>query len=149
MTGSGILGGGIELTGLAEISPGYPDGATGTLIVTNTFSSTAIDLFFGTNNTDTNMQLTVDIGGSVPGADFDQVIVYGRVFAQGTLNVRLANGFVPEIGSTFQILKCTTLDDEGQFVLNAAPIAPGRAFKASYVTSGPNPGVVLEVVASP
>jgi hypothetical protein len=149
LTGSGILGGGINLSGSAEVSPGYPDGAAGTLTITNTFSTVGIDLFFGTNNLDTNMQFTVDIGGPVPGTDFDQLIVYGRVFAQGTLNARVASGFVPEIGSTFQILKCTTLDDEGKFVFTPPQIGPGKAFKVNYITSGPNQGVALEVISSP
>jgi hypothetical protein len=149
LTGSGILGGGLGLSGDAQISPGSGNGSPGILIITNTFGSAGINLFLGIAASDTNVQLNIDVGGPVAGTGFDQVVVYGNANVQGILNLHLVTGYVPNIGDTFQILKCAKLDDQQFAVVNGTAIAPGKAFKVNYVTAGQNPGIVLDVVSSP
>jgi hypothetical protein len=147
VTGSGVLGGAVLMSGTAELSPGFP---IGTLMVSNLFGAPGFGLYFGLTGLETNSQLTIEIAGPNAGADFDQVIVDGPIHLNNsTLNVHLLNGYLPNIGDKFQILTCTSLDTRKFGVVNGAAFAPGKAFQANYVTSGANRGVVLEVVASP
>ena len=147
-TGAGIVGGGLELSGDAQISPGSPNGSPGILIVTNTFSSVGINLLLGVAASDTNVQLNIDVGGPVAGTGFDQVVVYGNANVQGA-DFHLVNGYVPNLGDTFQVLKCAKLFDQQFGVVNGTAIAPGKAFKVNDVTAGQNPAIVLEVVSLP
>lgn len=66
------------------------------------------------------------------------------------LNINLLNDYLPNIGDKFQIVSCTVLQGSGRFGnVTGAALAPGKAFKVNYVTTGANLGVVSEVVASP
>jgi hypothetical protein len=48
--------------------------------------------------------LDVAIGGTTAGTHYSQLAVSHRANLNGTLNVKLINGFVPTIGATFTIL---------------------------------------------
>jgi hypothetical protein len=48
--------------------------------------------------------LSIEIGGTNAGTDFDQLVVTGAATLDGTLNVSLINGFVPDPGTTFTIM---------------------------------------------
>jgi uncharacterized repeat protein (TIGR01451 family) len=49
-------------------------------------------------------ELDIQIGGTTPGTDYDQLLVSGNVTLAGTLSVSHINSFVPATGNTFQIL---------------------------------------------
>lgn len=51
-----------------------------------------------------NGVLAVEIGGRTPGSEFDQVALTGTANLNGTLQVSLANGFVPQPGDSFPVL---------------------------------------------
>jgi T5SS/PEP-CTERM-associated repeat protein/autotransporter-associated beta strand protein len=70
--------------------------------------SVAGDISFGAGAT-----LEIELGGLLPGAQYDQVHAGGRAQLGGTLNISLLNGFVPPIGSSFEIL--TYLSHAGDF----------------------------------
>jgi hypothetical protein len=53
--------------------------------------------------------LSIDIGGTNPGTDFDQLAITGTATLDGTLNVALINGFVPDPGSTYVIMTFSSL----------------------------------------
>jgi hypothetical protein len=56
--------------------------------------------------------LQVELGGTAAGSQYDQVHVAGELSLDGTLDVSLINGFVPDEGNSFDILDWGTLDDE-------------------------------------
>ncbi len=68
----------------------------------------------------------VEIGGLVAGTDYDQLNVTGSGIASlaGTLNVTLANGFVPSVASSFTIMRYVS--ETGTFsTVNVPPLAVG------------------------
>jgi hypothetical protein len=144
LTGAGVLGGKLQASGTAEISPGSP---VGTLVVSNSVGAVTVSFIKVANQP--GPQLTMDLAGPAPGTGYDQIQVVGSVNTTGaTLNINLLNGYLPNIGDTFQIVSSTTLS--GQFAqVNGAAIAPGKAFQVNYVTTGTNRGVVLQVVSAP
>jgi uncharacterized repeat protein (TIGR01451 family) len=87
LTGSGTISGNVVNAG--TVSPGLP---TGVLTIVGNYAQTATGL------------LNLDIGGLVPGTDFDQVDVRGTVALDGALNVDLLSGFTPIRSSRFPIL---------------------------------------------
>jgi hypothetical protein len=57
--------------------------------------------------------LAFELGGPVPGVDYDQLVVSGNVTLGGTLQIALADGFSPQIGDAFAILSAGAVS--GQF----------------------------------
>ena len=57
--------------------------------------------------------LNIEIGGSTPGAGYDQLEIAGTAALGGTLNVSLVNGYRPEVGDTFQIINSSA--ESGSF----------------------------------
>ena len=51
--------------------------------------------------------LEMEVGGTVPGTDFDQIVVNGTVFLGGTIRVTLTDGFVPADEDRFLIIPAT------------------------------------------
>ena len=81
-------------------------------------------------------QLLIDLGGTTPGTQYDQVDVSGNVTLAGGLNVTFINGFVSTAGETFTIIK-----NDGPNAVNGtfAGLAEGafltvggRQFQISY-----------------
>ena len=48
--------------------------------------------------------LDIGIGGYTAGTDYGQLNVTGAASLDGTLNIRLLNGFVPQLGDSFRVL---------------------------------------------
>jgi RHS repeat-associated protein len=78
-----------DLTNAATLDLGT---AVGTLSVTGDYTQTAT----GT--------MSVKLGGTAPGTQYDQVNVTGPANLDGTLDINLVNGFGPSAGQTFQVL---------------------------------------------
>jgi hypothetical protein len=53
--------------------------------------------------------LEIELGGTLPGTGFDQLVVTGAVALAGALNVSLINGFVPQPGSAYRFLTAGSL----------------------------------------
>ena len=62
--------------------------------------------------------LRMEIGGTTP-TTFDRLAVDGPVTLDGALEVSLINGFVPQVGQTFNIITCTSRS--GQFANVSLP----------------------------
>jgi len=77
------------------LSPGNPTDATGAY---------KIDSFFSNYTQTEDGSLEIDLGGTIAGDSYDQVIVDRNATLDGTLNVSLVDGFEPSIGDTFTIL---------------------------------------------
>ncbi len=72
------------------LNPGNP---LGTLFVTGNLPQTS------------NSVINIQLGGTVAGVNYDQLVVSGNANLRGTLNISLVNGFRPIAGDRFEILK--------------------------------------------
>ena len=87
--------------------------------------------------------LNIDLAGLTPGILFGQLTVDGSVTLTGTLNVALADGFVPVQGDEFRIISTSSVT--GIFTTTSFPTLPGNlAF--DIIVDGL--GVLLKVVSS-
>jgi hypothetical protein len=86
-SGPGLVQGNFTSAGSVDLGT-----VAGTLSVTGNYSQSAT----GT--------LSVKLGGTTPGSQYDQVNVTGSASLDGTLDISLVNGFGPSAGQTFQVL---------------------------------------------
>ena len=71
--------------------------------ITPGFSPATVE-FGGNVSLASTAKLIVELGGTTPGAAYDQVHVAGQLSLGGTLDVILYNGFAPVAGNSFDIL---------------------------------------------
>jgi hypothetical protein len=89
LTGSGtVYGAGVNNDG-AVVRPGL---SPGTIVVNGTYTQAA----GGT--------LDIEVGGTAPGTQYDQLIGTGLVMLDGTINIALIDGFVPDPGAEFEVV---------------------------------------------
>ena len=75
--------------------------------------------------------LSMELGGTTPDTEFDQLVVTGAAALDGTLDVSLINEFSPELGDSFTIL--TYGSHTGSFeTLNMPDLDPGLAWEVAY-----------------
>jgi fibronectin-binding autotransporter adhesin len=116
LAGTLRLGG--TLTNESEVGPG---GSAGTITVDGSYTQAAA----GT--------LKVEIGGAQANM-FDRLLIAGNATLDGTLEISLINGFVPQVGDSFVIL--TTNARQGQFAtVNGTVIAGGLVFVVQYTNT--------------
>ena len=92
-------------------------------------------LGYGTN-------LQIEIGGTSPGAQFDQLQVAGKLSLDGKLSVSLIPGFSPVSGNNFDILDWTM--QSGMFsTLQLEPLSNGLIWDTSQLYTSGKLSVVL------
>jgi hypothetical protein len=87
--------------------------------------------------------LNIQIGGATVGTQYSQLAVANGASLNGTLNVKLINGFVPAIGDVYTILKGTAVT--GTFSIVKLPVLSGAHFVVGYSATS----VTLTVVSGP
>jgi T5SS/PEP-CTERM-associated repeat protein len=105
LTGSGTIFGAV--TNRGTIAPGASAGRigiTGPLILSN------------------GSDLRFEIGGAVPGSQYDQITISNTITHAGTVNVQFINGFTPSPGQVFQLL--TAPSRSGTFANISLPVLP-------------------------
>jgi hypothetical protein len=125
VSGSGTIAGNL-INSAGTISPGMTIGVLSTSPGESYQQGTAASL-------------SVELGGALPGSQYDQFVVGGSAALAGRLVVSLANGFLPVPGETFEVLTCSSLNGMFAGVVGSAP--PGTAWVARY--SGTNASIVL------
>ena len=80
------------------------------------------------------MALTVAIGGTNPGTDFDQLVVSGSAILNGAVNVSLINGYVPATGTQFPFLTYGSYSGGFVTVIDTNP-ADAAGFSVGYAGS--------------
>ena len=85
--------------------------------------------------------LNIQIGGTTVGTQYSQLAVANGASLNGTLNVKLINGFLPAIGNAFTIL--TTSARTGTFATVNLPTLSGAHFAINYTATS----VTLTVVS--
>ncbi len=77
--------------------------------------------------------VNIEIGGATAGSEFDQLNISGQAALDGTLNISLINGFVPQTGQTYEIVFGSTVS--GSFSTINQPQANGSdLFSISYLS---------------
>ena len=114
-TGSGGSSGGGDIFFEGDLQPGNSPALV-------TFEN---DVHFGVG-----AGLEIELGGTMAGAEYDQINVLGDLSVDGDLVVSLIDGFVPSIGQTFTLLTADNVD--GIFVAESFPSLPGRVFDVIY-----------------
>jgi hypothetical protein len=79
--------------------------------------------------------LSIDLGGTGAGAQYDQLHVTGIVLLDGTLQVQLINGFSPALNDSFQVLTFTPSSVIGDFATVSLPTLDGGLVLAPTYTS--------------
>ena len=82
----------------------------------------------------------MEVGGATAGTGFDLLAVTGTATLDGTLNLRLINGFTPFNGETFEILSSRGLS--GVFSTINGLVEGNFTFSVDYGRINPN-GVTL------
>jgi hypothetical protein len=127
--GKGTVTGNVQSSGI--VSPGDSSTATGILRDTGTYTQTST----GT--------LDISIGGTTAGTKYDELNPTSASLS-GTLNISLINGFVPTIGSTFDIMNFNSAS--GTFAtVNGLAINSSEHFSITYQGTD----VLLTVVSGP
>jgi hypothetical protein len=88
LVGNGTIEGAVRNNG-GIVAPGH---SAGKLTLNGNYTQNA------------NGTLNMEIGGTAPGTEYDQLRVNGTATLGGTLNVSLINGFRPAVGDIFQII---------------------------------------------
>ena len=121
----------ISLTTLASSSRIAPGFSAGTLTISGGYSQAASGV------------LDLEIGGTAPGSEYDQLCITGAATLGGTANVSLINGFVPAFGQSFTLL--TRGSGSGTFTnLNLPALSGGLLWRPRYT----NTSFSIEVVGS-
>ena len=137
----GMLGGTGTITGnvvnAGTVAPGL---SPGILFIDGDYTQTSAGL------------LEFEIGGPLPGTDYDVLQVSGQVTLAGMVSI-LLDGYTPALGDTFQILEFDSLLDDGfSFDFSGAPLSGGLQWDTSqFLSSGilqltPEPGRAMLLV---
>jgi hypothetical protein len=79
--------------------------------------------------------LEIELGGTTPGSEFDVIKIAGTAALDGTLRVKLINGFVPKLGDAFSILTCNSrTGDFGKYL--GLDLGGGLALEPGFDAAG-------------
>jgi hypothetical protein len=112
--GTGTVSG--DLANAGTVSPGA---SPGTINVTNNYTQ------------DPTGVLTIEIGGTTPDTEHDQLLVSGTAALDGTLQLSLIESFIPSLGDSFTLI--TYASQTGTFATENLPdLGPGLAWELTY-----------------
>ena len=145
LTGSGApildLNGG-NLYGTGTVDDAVVDAAT---ITPGSATTTGKLQVNGTYAQNTGGALDVTIGGTTAGTQYDQLNVSSTAGLNGTLNIKLASGYTPAVGNTFDILNASSIT--GNFsTITGLSINGGEHFTVTTVSGDE---IVLTVGIAP
>jgi autotransporter-associated beta strand protein len=125
VAGSGTIGGAVTLNAGGTIAPG----------------ASAESLSVGSLSMSAGSSIVMEIGGTTPASQYDQLLASGALTLDGRLEVALINGFSPLVGASFNLFDGTI---SGVFdTLDLEPLGAGLSWNTSQLyTTG-----VLSVVA--
>ncbi len=124
LEGTGTIDGDLENGG--TVSPGA---SPGTLSVTGAYTQTA------------SGGLEIELGGTVAGTGYDQLVVDGAAALDGTLVVSLIDGFTPAAGQVFTVLQYGSHTGAFEEVILPDP-GEGLRFRIDY--SGEELSLIVE-----
>jgi hypothetical protein len=141
--GTGFVQGSVAITG-GEMSL-VPDGFSSPASTINRFSISGTGV------------LNLVLGGYSQGVNYDLIKSYGTISLGGTLDIDLADGFVPGVGDQFTVISQASGSINGTFNQLASD-DPGLAYSVNYgpsdnmvqvtITSVPEPGTIALLTAA-
>jgi T5SS/PEP-CTERM-associated repeat protein len=105
----------------------------------NSTAQVTFDGGFGVAPTGT---LEIEIGGTTPGTQFDQLIVTGDADLAGTLDLSIIGGFTPALGQSFTVLTSAGLNGTSFDNVLGTFLAGGLSFDIAYTATD----VIVSVV---
>ena len=125
LSGPGTVNG--SLTNSGEVDLGS---SPGTLIIDGNYSQTAA----GT--------LSLNVGGTTAGSQFDQITIFGSAAFDGTLAVHVTNGFGPSLPQSFTVITANG-GSSGAFAVANLPSIDGHVAFAVQNLPGPHANLTL------
>lgn len=126
LTGAGTITGDVSNSGI--ISPGT---SPGVINVNGDFEQSD------------EGKLSIELGGTTAGTDYDQLLITGAATLDGDLEVTLIDAFEPALGDSFNIMTFASHSDE--FATSTLPdLAVGLAWEVNTSATG----VTLDVIRS-
>ena len=128
-----MLGGGGALCGTGTVS-GYVTHNGGTLAPGHSPGGLSIG---GNYTQGTNGILQIELGGKIPGTEYDQLMVASNSSVRGTLTVELYGGYNPAAGRRFDVILSGSLTATNFFAATNLPaLPPGVDWLLLYRTNG-------------
>ena len=137
LSGSNIASIG-SFTNNGKLSPGNLNDPTGTY---------KMDGFFTSYTQTSTGSLNIDLGGTLAGNNYDQLVINRDVFLNGSLNVTLVGGFEPVIGDVFTLIS-QGRNVSGSFSIVNLPTLSGNKIWDVVEYSSTN-GVRISVIEKP
>ena len=109
----------VSFSNFGSVRPGL--GGPGILSITGNYPAAATE------------SLHIELGGTTPGSQYDQLAVSGSAALSGALHVSLINGFTPALGDTFTVM--TFASRTGGFGALNLPLLGGGLALDTVVTS--------------
>ena len=91
-TGGSLAGSGTVTANVDQQRPGDPGDSPGMLAINGAYTQTATGV------------LDIEVGGTTPVTQYDQLNISGPVKLDGTLNISLINGFGATQGQSFRVI---------------------------------------------
>ena len=129
---TGNINGNVDLTG-GVVNPGDGANLIGELKITGTYTQGSAG------------GATIDLGGKTAITQYSVLDITKAASLSGTLNVNLVNGFVPTVGTTFNIIDYLSDTGMSMFTTTNLPTVSGDHWTITYNTKD----VVLTLVAGP
>jgi hypothetical protein len=120
------LGAGDNLIGSGTLSSNLVNG--GSVSPGNSPGTISVDGAFTQSSTGT---LEIELGGTTPGTEFDQLVISGLATLDGTLEVLLIDNFTPILGDSFTLM--TYASQSGSFsTINLPELTSGLTWEMSF-----------------
>jgi hypothetical protein len=113
LSGSGTISGSVS-NAAGQVAPGD---SPGLLTITGNYAQAS------------SGQLDIELGGTTPGAGYDQLVVGNAATLDGAIDVDLVNGFAPLVGEQFDVL--TRASGSGTFSATLSD-DPGLTYTVDY-----------------
>ena len=93
--------------------------------------------------------IAMELGGALPGTQYDHLVFLGSIGLNGTLDVTLINGFNPQAGSSFDLFDFNPAIKTGSFgAVNLPGLQPGLSWDTSALQTLGTIAVIPEPSAS-
>ncbi|MCF0074906.1 DUF4347 domain-containing protein [Dyadobacter sp. CY261] len=92
-----------------------------------------------------NGVINIELGGTTAGSEYDQIQVLGTMLFSGTLNVSLADNYIPKLGDTFTIIDAA--NSTGEFATINLPVIPQKIWETTYDNA--NGTLVVKLINDP
>ena len=130
-SGDSLIGSGTLAADLVNAGTVSPGNSAGIISIDGDYTQTA------------NGVLEIQLGGTTPGTEHDQLVVTGDATLSGILNVSLIDGFEPKLGDSFFIVNHLESGTFNFSVENLPDLTGGLMMEIAYA----DPGVTLTVVS--